>query len=237
MSTELQRDITYYNEEWSKEERFFANAWQLTRAAAILRAIADARLTRPAICELGSGTGWLTSILGSVGDATGVELSTVAVEKARARYQHVDFVCADALTWDHPRHVFDVVVSHESIEHVDDQQRYVDLCCGLLKPGGLLVLTTPNARTVAAIPAALRSHQPHENIMTAAQLRRLLRTHFPDIRITTSILAGGTSGVYRLVSSVRLRKVVRRLRLESAFDALALRAGFGLHLIAIARKH
>ena len=39
---------------------------------------------------------------------------------------------------------FDVVVAAEVIEHVVDTDRFLANCAAVLKPGGLLILTTPN---------------------------------------------------------------------------------------------
>jgi len=45
---------------------------------------------------------------------------------------------------------FDVVLSMEGIEHFQDQAAFVNECARVLRPGGHLVLTTPNALTLSA---------------------------------------------------------------------------------------
>jgi 2-polyprenyl-3-methyl-5-hydroxy-6-metoxy-1,4-benzoquinol methylase len=238
----LQDQVTFYNAEWSIADRVYANRLQLARTIEILRELlrTDAVQTGavpPKICDLGAGTGWLTAMLGCVGDATGVELSDVAVEAARKRFSHVHFECADVVhDWKYPQASFDVVVSHEVIEHIEDQQRYVDVAFGLLKPGGWLILTTPNARTVDATPEPLRSHQPIENVLTASELDRLLKTRFADVAIRSILLSGANKGVYRIVNSQKLHELLRRVWLDSAFTSLALALNCGLHLIARAQK-
>jgi SAM-dependent methyltransferase len=232
----IHEQIAYYNAEWAKDERAYPNPWQLERALAVLEAIAELNRHRPQICELGAGTGWLSAMLGAIGDTTGVELSDVAVEKARARFPHVRFECADVLHWEYPRLRFDIAVSHEVIEHVDDQARYVDVAFDVLKPGGRLVLTTPNARAVAAMPAQARSNQPNEYLLDAAQLERLLERRFARVRIGSAILGGANAGIYRAINSSRLRRLLRRAGLAAAFERIARRMNFGLHLIAVADK-
>jgi 2-polyprenyl-3-methyl-5-hydroxy-6-metoxy-1,4-benzoquinol methylase len=226
----------FYNSEWSIEDRSYPNPYQLKRALAIFNAIAAMKRLRPSICELGAGTGWLTAMLGVIGDAVGIELSDVAVQAARTRFGHVQFECADVLDWDYPREAFDVAISHEVIEHVDDQQRYVDVAYGLLKPGGRLVLTTPNAKAVAAMDPEKRSHQPNEFVLTAQQLRQLLKSRFRRVRVGTLILGGASHGVFRVVNSVRMHRLLSAARLYDAFELTALRAGLGLHLVAVADK-
>jgi 2-polyprenyl-3-methyl-5-hydroxy-6-metoxy-1,4-benzoquinol methylase len=232
----MQHQVEYYNREWSIPDRSYANTLQLSRALAILEEIRKLRVQRPSICELGSGTGWLASMLGSIGDTLGVELSNVAVERARKRFSHVRFECADVLNWEAPPNAFDIVVSHEVIEHVEQQQRYIDVAWTLLKPGGLLVLTTPNARTVAATPPEHRSHQPNESVLNKAQLQRLLETRFTDVHVRTVILGGGTAGLYRVINSQKAHRILARVGLDGTFTTLALRADFGLHLVAVGHK-
>ena len=40
--------------------------------------------------------------------------------------------------------VFDVVLNMEVVEHVADPQAYLDACCALLRPGGLMICSTLN---------------------------------------------------------------------------------------------
>ena len=237
----LQSQIEYYNAEWSGTDRLYANSLQLTRTVEILHEMLGIGFertgaTQPVICDLGAGTGWLTAILGCVGDSLGVELSDVAVESARKRFSHVRFECADVVHWDYPRSTFDIVVSHEVIEHIEDQQRYVDVACGLLKPGGWLILTTPNARAVYATPPELRSRQPIENVLSAAELRRLLETRFGNVCLRSTILGGGREGLYRVVNSRKLHALLGMAGFDRVFTTLALAMGYGLHLVARAQK-
>lgn len=239
---EMQRQVEYYNAEWSIEGRLHANSMQLRRSIEILRELLSTGVVRtgvvpPKICDLGSGTGWLSAMLGCVGEVLGVELSDAAVQNARKRFPYVQFECADIVRgWDYPRSSFDVVVSHEVIEHIEDQRRYIDVAYDALKPGGWLILTTPNARTVNATPADQRSNQPIENVLTIPQLRRMLEARFNNVVIRTTILSGATKGVYRVVNSAKVHGLLRRVGLDSLFTALALQAGYGLHLVARAQK-
>lgn len=233
---DIQGQVAYYNHEWSIADRRYPNLNQLTRAIAILQELLETHVSQPRICELGAGTGWLTSLLGSIGETLGVELSNVAVETAQKRYGHVAFECADITHWQGHDSQFDVAVSHEVIEHIEDQCAYLDVAHDVLRPGGFLILTTPNARTVRATPEAHRSHQPIENILTCGDLALLLRKRFEDVHIRSVLLTGANAGLYRVINSARFHAMLASVGLKRVFVAAALRANYGLHLVARARK-
>ena len=112
---------------------------------------------------------------------TATEISPVALEKARrlAAVQHVsiDFVKADALTWDYPRETFDYVVGI-FIQFASPAERSV-MFAGMkraLKPGGHLLLqgyTPKQLEYRTGGPAAV------ENLYT----EEILQEAFADLEI------------------------------------------------------
>ena len=73
---------------------------------------------------------------------------------------------------------FDVVLSSEAIEHTPDPTRSVLELYRLVKPGGELVLSTPNRLWQAPVRAAsalgLRPYDGYENFLWPSQLRAVL---------------------------------------------------------------
>lgn len=227
----------FYNERWSGYE--FANSLKLARAVSILESLALTKLREPRIVDLGCGSAWLTAIVGTFGPAIGVELSDEAVKTAAARYGHIGLVQSDIFAWKYPRQAFDIVISQEVIEHVPDQAEYLRIAHDLLKSGGFLILTTPNAETMDAMEAdqsASWSQQPIESLLSRGELRRLLRPYFRVKRLSTIVPNFGVAGVRRFLNSYRLRRVLSLCGLGDVFDAWRLRLGYGLHTIVVARK-
>jgi SAM-dependent methyltransferase len=66
----------------------------------------------------------------------------------------------DELTRQTPDGSIDVILASEVIEHVFDPDAMVELCKRLLKPGGLLVITTPNLASALNRLALLLGRQP-----------------------------------------------------------------------------
>lgn len=100
--------------------------------------------TSPAkVLDVGCGSGVLVARMKSLGwDAEGVEIDPGGVEAARARGVTVhQGQLADA---QFPDNHFDAVHSAHVIEHVYDPVALLRECFRILKPGGRLVIITPN---------------------------------------------------------------------------------------------
>ncbi len=234
----IEEQQQYYDEYWRNVE-YPVNKLRLERAIFILDCLLRVRIRRPRIVDLGCGTGWLASMLGHVGPTLGVELSEQAVHEASRMHPHVQFLQADVTNWSPPEQEFDVVVSQEVIEHLENQSEYLDVCRTLLRPGGHLILTTPNAKTFNAMPDEQRDAwgiQPIEKWLTASELRGLLAPGFHIERLTTVIPRYGEKGIYRFWGSIQLKRALTKAGIITPFEKARLRLGYGLHLGVLARR-
>ncbi len=151
----------------------------------------------------------MTEVLAQFGEADGADL---APGPARERHPRLTFHELGAV----PAQAFDVAVSQEVIEHADDQAAYVDSLHHCLRPGGLLLLTTPNATVSRHHPRLLV--QPNERHLTRRELRRLLEARFTVLKLYSFFFGFSRWRPYRL-----------QLRLGPMLNA-------GLHLMAVCRK-
>ena len=102
------------------------------------------------LLDVGFGVGALLSVAKKRGWQThGIEASRVAVEDARAR-DLGSVVQGDVLAPPWRDGFFDVVVMTELVEHIADARPFLAVAHRLLRPGGLLYLTTPNGRGLSA---------------------------------------------------------------------------------------
>jgi SAM-dependent methyltransferase len=216
------------------------NTLQLRRLVAILSEISRTGIERPSMLELGCGTGWLTGILGLYGAATGIDFSNTAIEYAQAHFSTADFRQMNVEAIDSLDRTFDVIVSHEVIEHLDDQPGHVRFIWNHLRAGGFLVMTTPNGRVMNRLPPAERkklSDQPRENYLNRRGLKRLLkRQGFRRILSSSVVPDPGGNWPLRTLDHPFVRYRIWRIGLDSLIDSIVGKFGFGLHLVVSAMK-
>ena len=112
-------------------------------------AVADFLATQPPgagpLLEVGSGLGYLTYAISRRGyDVRGLDISAVAVADARRRFGDL-YECGDLRAIAKERAGrYAAVVMTEVIEHVPEVEPLVQAALSLVRPGGAVVLTTPN---------------------------------------------------------------------------------------------
>lgn len=110
--------------------------------------LAALREIRPdgSVLDLGCGNGALLAEIRQYGSWSlrGVEISSSGVEFARRQGLDVTLLEPGSKLEKHlPPESFDLVISVEVIEHVFDPRTFLGGVLSILRPGGLLLLTTP----------------------------------------------------------------------------------------------
>ncbi|MEO8531657.1 MAG: bifunctional 2-polyprenyl-6-hydroxyphenol methylase/3-demethylubiquinol 3-O-methyltransferase UbiG, partial [Deltaproteobacteria bacterium] len=104
------------------------------------------------ILDIGCGGGLITEPMARLGAAVvGADAAPTNIEVAKIHAEESDLpidyrmTTAEAMADDHE--VFDVVLALEIVEHVASPVDFVDTCARLLKPGGILIMSTLNRTT------------------------------------------------------------------------------------------
>jgi len=220
------------------EDRKVLNAWTERRAQEILALIRGLSLAKPRILDLGCGRGWFTERLADLGEAHGVDLSAEGIAAAQARRPDIFYTAGNIYELSFQRNFFDIVVSQEVIAHVEDQPRYIERACEVLKPGGYLIITTGNKYVMDRLGDVNWAKQPPQHIsqqLSSADLRRMLSSRFQILRFFT-IIPQGKLGILRFVNSHKLNAAARLFVSQEHLERLKEKAGFGWQMIFLAQK-
>ena len=101
------------------------------------------------VLDAACGTGYGTNLIGKYAQrAYGIDISKEAIEYAKENYsiENIDFRNMSIAMIDFPEKFFDVIVSFETIEHVDEeiQEKFMCEISRVLKNDGILIMSTPN---------------------------------------------------------------------------------------------
>lgn len=100
------------------------------------------------VLEAGCGEGYGADLIAGVArQVIAVDYDESAVAHVRARYPRVEVMRANLAELPLPDASVDVVVNFQVIEHLWDQGQFVRECARVLRPSGLLMMSTPNRIT------------------------------------------------------------------------------------------
>lgn len=101
------------------------------------------QLEGASVLDVGCGLGlYVRQFRAHSSDVWGVDIDPEKVAEASRTLPNIRQAPAEELPF--PAGTFDVVLSHEVLEHVDDDRRAVEEAIRVLKPGGRLVVFAPN---------------------------------------------------------------------------------------------
>lgn len=107
------------------------------------------------------------------------------IKQLISRRSNIDnFVFGDMTQSDLPSSSFDLVVSVEVLEHVDEDDKFVSEVSRVLRPGGRFIMTTPNGDFLE------NKNPDHRRHYTKEQLSSLLNRHFKNVHVEYAIAGG-----------------------------------------------
>lgn len=227
----------FYDNYWNNKG--YLNRLKLLRAIKILQYLSyiKTKIKEPEIIDFGCGDGRFTAFIGEFGNTSGVELSEETVNRSNLKYPWVKFLQGDCISMEVPKEKYDIVISQEVIEHVWEQDVYLRQCHKMLKPGGYIILTTPNKRILNLMKTSNWSNQPIENIITFQKIKHIInKSNFKIIKSETIIFNYGDKGLLKIVNSKYLIGFLDKIGLTWIREIVLSKLGLGLHSAILAQK-
>ncbi|MFO7898154.1 MAG: methyltransferase domain-containing protein [Planctomycetota bacterium] len=147
-------------------------------------------------CGIGYGA-WMIAERSSCNRVVGVEVNPHAVEYARKYYTspRIEYVVADVQRMSFQPGTFDVAVSFETIEHLEDDRAFLGRVHASLKPGGLLLCGCPNQRVIPFDRGRFPFHRRHYTRRGLTELLRRTGFETQEVlsqadRLSTDFVAG-----------------------------------------------
>ena len=137
------------------------------------------------VLDVASGEGYGTALLAQVArHAVGVEIDGAVVEAARTEFAHstLEFRQGDARALPLEDASIDVVVSFETLEHLEEHDIFLKELHRVLRRDGLLIISTPDIAVYSSGDVAANPFHVHE--LGQGEFETLLAAHFAHHAIT-----------------------------------------------------
>ena len=181
------------------------------------------------LLEVGCGSGILLQEAMSRGwRVDALELSAELAAAARRNNPGATIITGNIENHESSGSAYDAIISLDVLEHVHSPMTMIENCRELLKPGGLLMLQTPNTRSLRSRTRGAKwemlDPEQHLNLFSPDALRVLLTTvGFDILEMTTASGSGLETGMASVVARVK-ESLLGVMSLGNALVVLACRS-------------
>lgn len=153
------------------------------------------------VLEIGTGSGYGVEIISGVADKfTTVDKFDTKIDFSK--YPNVTFVQQNVPPLNFPDNTFDFAITFQVVEHIKDDHAFIREIHRVLKPGGKLIITTPN------IKMSLTRNPWHVREYTVEQFRELLGKYFKTVD-ARGVYGNEKSDVYYENNKKSVQKILK----------------------------
>lgn len=166
------------------------------------------------VLDIGCNTGYGSIILSEHADhVVGVDVSghAIALAKKKIRSENLRFEVIDGMRLPFLDNTFDIITCFQLIEHLVEYESFMAEAKRVLRPDGIVLFTTPNAR-LRLDPGMKPWNEFHVREFTAEELRATLEEHFGNVGL---LALYGREPVHRIVAN-RADRIRRSARARAA---------------------
>lgn len=145
------------------------------------------------VLDLACGEGYGSAILAQTADfVLGIDKDQSSIETATVRYPkaNLNYLAADCSDTKLESQTFDYIVSFETIEHLESPQAFIAEIRRLLRPSGLLIISSPDKKEYSETNEITNPY--HLNELYQEEFKELLSTRFSNCHFATQRLVAGS---------------------------------------------
>lgn len=175
-----ERLVTSFNNHYGKYEHLHRYAFSLQF------------VENKVVLDVASGEGYGTNLLANLAkEIHGVDISEEAVEHAKIKYnkKNIHFHTSPAHILPFEDDKFDTIVSFETIEHLLEQDEMISEMRRVLKPDGILILSSPEKKVYKDRDP---NNQFHLKELTISELNQLISKYFEHNIILKQFIGVGS---------------------------------------------
>ena len=143
--------------------------------------VARQYITGKDVLDIACGEGYGSNLLSEGSKSvTGVDIAQNAITHARAKYQHkhLKFVVGSCTSIPLPNSSIDVAVSFETLEHFTEHEMFISELKRILRPDGLLIISSPDKRNYSDVPNYQNPFHLRE--LHHDEFKKLIRDNFKE---------------------------------------------------------
>jgi SAM-dependent methyltransferase len=136
------------------------------------------------VLDIASGEGYGTYLLSKVArNITGVDIDGAAVAYAKKKYTaaNLAYIAGSAEKIPVADHSMDVVVSFETLEHLDKQEEMMQEIKRVMRPDGVLIISTPEKKNYSDETG--HKNQFHKKELYQHEFESLLKKYFKQVQL------------------------------------------------------
>ncbi len=137
-----------------------------------------AKMISGKVLEVGCGEGYGIALLAPKADEyVAIDKFQTSLEQYENQFPHLSFTQTSVPPLKYPDNHFDYLVTFQVIEHIEDDVKLIKEMSRVLKPGGKMIMTTPN------IKMSLTRNPWHIREYTVQELTNILKVYFSDVNM------------------------------------------------------
>jgi SAM-dependent methyltransferase len=159
----------------------------------------ESKKTLDVACGNGYGSSYMLRYKPKI--VVGVDYSRIAINEGKALFRNelLTLLVGDATDMGFSDKAFDVVVSFETLEHIRNQEKFLNEILRILRNDGVLIISTPNKDAFSAYDKFYYNRY-HVRELTLSEFYSMLRGYFRKVDLYGQIQVGT---IYRILRDIR----------------------------------